>query len=160
MTPKPDERFSVIRRLVPLAGALTILAGLSTMGPAQAKPLSDRQWRKQATAACQQFHEDRLDILPASGLSVAGHPDQARSYVDQAVPLYESLITSIDDLDEPKARKKKVKAFVAAFTEAVATIEENPLAAFSAFDDPFADANRAAKALRLAACTGLGDQRL
>jgi hypothetical protein len=150
----------VFRRLVSVAGVLTILLGLAAMGPAQAKPLSDRQWRKQATAVCEQFRADRLGILPASGLSVVGHPDQARQYVDQAVPLYEDLITSIDSLDEPKARKKKVAAFVSALTAAIATIQENPLAAFSAFDDPFADANRAAKGLRLASCTGLGDQRL
>jgi hypothetical protein len=139
---------------------LVIFILLAISGPALAKPLSDRQWRKQANVICKQFHADRGAILPSSGLSVVGKPDQARRYVEDATPLYEELITSIDSLDEPKARKKNVKTFVAALTAALATIENDPLAAFSGFDDPFAEANSAAKKLHLGSCGGLGDQRL
>lgn len=139
---------------------MAILMVLAISSPALAKPLSDQQWRKQANVTCKQFHADRGAILPSSGLSVVGKPDLARGYVEQAVPLYEELITSIDSLEEPKARKKAVKAFVTALTAALETIESNPLAAFSAFDDPFVEANSVAKNLRLRSCGGLGDQRL
>jgi len=152
-------RFGVSRRNVFGAGVLVILIVLAISPAALAKPLSDQQWRKQANVICKQFHADRLPILPASGLSVV-EPDEARQYVEQAAPLYEELITSIDSLDEPKARKKKVKTFVTALTAALGTIEDTPLAAFSAFDDPFAKANSTAKKLRLRSCGGLGDQRL
>jgi len=147
------------RRNVVCTGVLAILVVGAVSGAALAKPLSDQKWRKAASSVCEQFHSDRTAILPASGLNVVT-PQQALPYVEEAVPLYEGLITSIDALDEPKARKKQVKAFLGALTESVATIEANPLAAFSAFDDPFDKANRAAKKLRLEACRGLGDQRL
>jgi hypothetical protein len=123
------------------------------------KPLSDKKWREAAEAVCAQFQEDRAAILPESGLAVTTR-EQALVYTEAAVPLYEELIESIDSLEEPKARKKKVKKFVAALTSAAATIEDDPLAAFSAFEDPFARANQAAKKLGLKKCRGLGDQRL
>jgi hypothetical protein len=139
-------------------GALVIVMVLATSYAALAKPLSNRQWHKQATAICKQFHEDRGAILPANAFSVT--PDEAQAYVEQAVPLYEELITSIDALDEPKANTKKVKTFVKALTATIATIEDTPLAAYSGFEDPFAKANSAAKKLGLGSCTGLGDQRI
>lgn len=126
-------------------------------GPALAKSLSDQQWRQQVKAICTQFHTDRLAILPPSGLAVT-KPEDALRYVDQAVPLYEELITSIDSLREPKARAKNVKSFVSALTAAIETITDTPLAAFSAFEDPFAKANSAGKKLSRS-CGGLGDQR-
>lgn len=140
------------------AGALILFIVFATSGPALAKPLSDQQWRKQVKAICTQFHTDRLVVLPESGLAVTELED-AQQYVDQAVPLYEELITSIDSLREPKARAKNVKSFVSALTAAIATITDTPLAAFSAFEDHFAKANSAGKKLSRS-CGGLGDQRL
>jgi hypothetical protein len=108
---------------------------------------------------CTRFHADRTEVLPVSGLAVVS-PEDARSYVEQAVPLYQQLREEIDALREPTSRRKQVKLFVTAVQDGVATITENPLAAFSAFEDPFAAANRAAKRLELKSCRGLGDQRL
>jgi len=140
-------------------GALGFCLVLALCGSALAEPLSDKKWRQAAKSACDEFHEERAAILPESGLAVTTR-EQALPYVEAAVPLYEGLIDSIDSLEEPKARRKKVKKFLAALKSAVASIEDNPLAAFSAFEDPFAKANRVAKKLRLQSCSGLGDQRL
>lgn len=149
----------VNRRHMLGTGALAIFVVLAVSGSALAKPLSDRQWRKTANPLCEQFQEDRLAILPDSGLAVTTR-EQALPYVEAAVPLYEELIDSIDSLEEPKALKKEVKKFLSALTSGVATLEDDPLAAFSPFDDPFAKANRAAKKLHLESCRGLADQRL
>src|SRR5688572_9070676 len=140
-------------------GALSLSLVLTLAGTGFAKPLSDKKWRQAAKSACEEFHEDRTAILPESGLAVTTR-EQALPYVEAAVPLYDGLIESIEALEEPKARRKKVNKFLTALKSAVAAIEENPLAAFSAFEDPFAKANRAAKKLRLSSCSGLGDQRL
>jgi hypothetical protein len=149
----------VNRRRMFVAGGLVIFLVLTVSGSAWAKPLPNRQWRKVANSACEQFHEDRLGLLPESGLAVTTR-EQALPYVEAAVPLYEGLIDSIGSLEEPKARKKEVQKFLSALTSAVATLEENPLAAFSAFDDPFAKAHRGASKLHLKSCIGLGDQRV
>jgi hypothetical protein len=146
---------STLRRLG--ASAIIIVVASAVAGRADALP--DREWRRRASAVCTRFHADRTEILPTSGLAVVS-PEDAQSYVEQAVPLYERLRDEIDALREPKSHKKGVKLFVTAVNDAVATITENPLAAFSAFEDPFADANRAAKRLELKSCRGLGDQRL
>lgn len=140
-------------------GALIALMVAMAPGIADAKTLSAKQWRKQASTICEQFHEDRNAILPESGLSITTL-DEAQPYVDQAVPLYEGLITSIDSLAEPRSKTKGVKNFVKALKVGVRTIEETPLAAFSAFEDPFATANETAAKLRLRPCTGLASQRI
>lgn len=147
------------RRKLIGTGVVAILVVGVVSSVALAKPLSDQKWRRAANSLCEQLHADREAILPASGLSVVT-PEQALPYIEEAVPLYASLVASVDSLDEPRARRKQVRAFLAALTDAVTTIEDNPLAAFSAFDDPFEPANRAARKLRLAECGGLGDQRL
>ena len=141
------------------ASAIIIVAASAVAGSAHAAPLLDREWRQKANSVCTRFHADRTEVLPLSGLAVV-NPEDAQSYVAQAVPLYEQLRDEVDALREPKSRRKQVKQFVKAVTAAVATITANPLAAFSAFEDPLADANRAAKLLKLKACRGLGDQRL
>jgi hypothetical protein len=142
-----------------VASTISFALVLALSGSAFAEPLSEKEWRQAANSACDEFQEDRSAILPESGLAATTR-EQALPYVEAAVPLYEGLIDSIKSLEEPKARRKKVKKLLAALRSAVATVQNNPLAAFSAFDDPFAKANRAAKKLRLASCTGLGDQRL
>ncbi len=141
-------------RCVLVALAFGVMSGV-----AHAKALPEKQWRTQANAICERFHEDRDAILPESGLAISTAAE-AQPYVDQAVPLYEGLVASIDALTEPRPRRKGVKRFVRSLTEAVQTIEENPLMAFSGFQDPFATANEIASTLRLRSCTGLGDQRL
>jgi hypothetical protein len=130
-----------------------------TAGIADAKDLNEQRWRRRANATCEQFHEDRNAILPEHGLSISTS-DEALPYVDQAVPLYEGLIRAIDSLAEPRSRVKGVKSFLNPLKAAVRTIEENPLAAFSGFEDPFATANQAAARLRLRSCVRLGNQRI
>ena len=146
---------STLRRLG--ASAIVVVAASAVAGHAEALP--DREWRQRASAVCTRFHADRTEVVPASGLAVVS-PEDAQRYVEQAVPLYEQLSDDIDALREPKSRRKQVKLFVTTVNDAVATITANPLAAFSAFEDPFADANRVAKRLELKSCRGLGDQRL
>jgi len=140
-------------------GAVVALTVAMTAGIADAKELSDKRWRRRASAICEQFHEDRNAILPEHGLSIST-PDEAQPYVDQAVPLYEGLITAINSLAEPLSRVKGVKSFLNTLKAGVRAIEENPLAAFSGFEDPFATANQAAAKLRLRSCTRLGNQRI
>ena len=151
-------------RIVRVTGAvvLTGVAVCMSTTAAWAKTLSDSQWRKQANAACKQFQADRTAILPASGATIATTKNTAaaRQYVDQAGPLYDELITSIDALAEPKAKAKSVAAFLAELKADVAKIRTDPMAAFSAFEDPFEDANVSAKKLKLASCAGLASQRI
>lgn len=140
-------------------GAVVALTVAMTASIADAKELSEKQWQRRASAICVQFHEARNAILPESGLAISTL-DEAQPYVDQAVPLYEELATSIDSLAEPRSRVKGVKRFLNGLKAGVRTIEENPLAAFSGFEDPFAAANRAAARLRLRSCTALASQRI
>lgn len=143
-------------------GVLALVLVVTTAGAALAKPLSEKQWRKQGNAICKQFHADRQPILPASGGSIFATKNAAaaRQYVDQVVPLYEELIASLDALVEPKAQAKAVKTFLAELTASVAAIQADPVSAFAVFDNPFEDTYAAAAKLKLASCAGLADQRI
>ena len=146
-------------------GALVLLlVGLFTVygtATSWAKPLSEKQWAKQANAICRAFKTDRLAILPVSGGSILASRklDEAQRYVDQAAPLYERLITSLDSLQEPTSRAKNVKKFVTELAAAVKAIRSDPMSAFAAFDSPFEKTYAALKPLKLTYCDGLADQR-
>lgn len=141
---------------------LTLFIVTALAGAAWAKPLSEKQWKKQAdTVICRHFKTDRLAVLPVSGGSIFASKkfDEAKRYVDQAAPLYDELIASLDSLQEPKSRAKAVKAFLTELTISVAAIRSDPMSAFAVFNSPFEKTYSALKPLKLTYCDGLADQR-
>jgi hypothetical protein len=144
----------VSRIKVFVAGALVAAVVVGT-GVASAKPLSERQWRRQADAVCKQVGKD-LDelgsqVAPELGQNEQPSVEQFAAFMDQAGPVFEQALAAIDALNEPKALKKDVKKFEVATAAAVTRLQADPsLLAGSA--DPFAKANKIARRLGLKSC--------
>jgi hypothetical protein len=107
-------------------GAL-VLTVAATAPPALAKSLTQKEWRKQATAICENFGTE-LGALDAELLVdyVTPTPEQAAVFVGRAVPVFEEAIAAIDALDEPKALSPTVNRLVRTATKELAGVRDNP----------------------------------
>ena len=108
-------------------GVLVVLMAFATAGPALAKPLTEKEWRKQATAICANVGTE-IGALDAELLVdyVKPTPDQAAIFIRRAVPVFEQAIAAIDALDEPKALSPTVKRLVRTATRELAGVRDNP----------------------------------
>jgi hypothetical protein len=109
------------------SAALAALMVLATAGPALAKPLPEKQWRKRASAICK-AETRKIGELDAALLLdyVEPTPEQAAAFVAQAVPVFEGLIAAIDALKEPKSLKQDVARLVATATEELDAVRADP----------------------------------
>jgi hypothetical protein len=109
-------------------GALAaLIVVLATAGPALAKPLTEKQWRRQANAICVQVGNE-IGALDAELLEdyVRATPEQAAVFVGRAVPVFAEGIAAIDALDEPKALSADVKRLVRTTTKELRAVRDNP----------------------------------
>jgi hypothetical protein len=145
----PTEGKGTVNRFKLLVAGLCVAAVVLSTSVAFAKPLSEKQWRKQANVICKQSNEDLSTISDEvlAGLGQNDQPtvEQMAAFVEQAAPSIEQTIASIDALKEPKALKKDVKKWLAAATEANTTWQEDPATALD--DDLFGPANKIGKRL-------------
>jgi hypothetical protein len=113
-------------------GALAALMVLATAGPALAKPLTEKQWRKQVRAICTQFGNE-IGALDAELLEdyVKPTPEQAVAFVERAVPVFEEGIAAIDALEEPKALHADVTRFVRTAMKELDAVRDNPAIVFA-----------------------------
>jgi len=108
-------------------GMLVMLTVCAAAGPALAKPLPEREWRKQAKGICTQVGTE-IGALDAELLVdyVKPTPEQAAVFIGRAVPVFEEAIAAIDALDEPKAVSANVKRLVRTATKELAGVRANP----------------------------------
>jgi hypothetical protein len=117
-----------MRRSKILGGvSLAALMVLVAAGPALAKPLTERQWRRQANVICTQVGSE-IGALDAELLEdyVQSTPDQVAAFVDRAVPVFEAAIAAVDALEEPKALRADVKRLVRAATKELDALRDDP----------------------------------
>ena len=139
------------------AAAASVVAVVTlTAGVALAAPLTESQWKKQANAFCKQVNKElepiQRELFAGLGEDERPSPEQISAYVEQFVPVIEDAVASIDALNEPKSLKSGVKKFKAAVADALASVQDDPDAAFAGNNDPFANANKVARKLGLKAC--------
>ena len=108
-------------------GALVVLMVAATATPALAKSLTEKEWRKQATAICADVGTE-IGALDAELLVdyVKPTPEQAAVFIGRAVPVFDAAIAAIDALDEPKALSPTVKRLVRTATKELAVVRDNP----------------------------------
>lgn len=145
-----------MHRIRGAAAASIVAVVVLSAGIASAAPLSESQWKKQANAVCKQVSKD-LDGIEEEAFAGLGEseqpsPEQFTAFVVLFVPVIEDGVASIDALNEPKSLKSGVKKFKVAVTEALATIEADPVGVLSGDTDPFAKVNKVARKIGLKAC--------
>ena len=127
-----------------------------TAGVALAAPLSESQWKQQGNAVCKQVNKKlgaiQHDVFAGLGKNQKPSTEQIDAFAAQFTPVIEDAVASIDALDEPKSLKSGVKKFEAAVNDALATVQDDPNAAFTGNKDPFAKANKVARKIGLKAC--------
>jgi hypothetical protein len=111
-------------RLVAVVVAALVVLGTAS---AYAKPLSEKNWRKQASAICNRTNRD-IGAIDAEVFVdyTEPTPEQLSSFLDQALPVFDRAVAAIDALDEPKALKRDVKRLVAAATAELEALRTNP----------------------------------
>lgn len=109
------------------AGALAALMVLATAGPALAKPLTEKQWRKQAREICTQTGNE-IGALDAEMLQdyVQPTPEQVAAFVERAVPVFEEGIGALVALEEPKALHADVKRLLRTATKELNALRDDP----------------------------------
>ena len=147
-----------MNRIRGAAAALVVAVVVLSAGVALAAPLSESQWKKQANALCKQVNKQlgpiQQEVFAGLGENEQPSPEQFSAYLAQSLPVIEDGVASIDALDEPKSLKSGVKKFEAAVNDALATVQDDPNAAFTGNKDPFTKANKVAKKIGLKACAG------
>jgi hypothetical protein len=123
-------------------------------GVAQARPLSEKDWRKQANAICKQIDTD-LEAAADEALAeldpnTEPTAEQLAVYLREFIPVMRGGITSIAALEEPAALRKDVKRLKASVLLALAVLERDPA---NDEEDLFDEAARITKKLGLKACT-------
>jgi hypothetical protein len=108
-------------------GALVALMVIATAGPALAEPLTEKQWRKRASAICTQTGK-KVGALDAELFQdyVQPTPEQAAAFVERAAPVFEEGIAAIDALKEPKALNADVKRLVRTATKELNALRDDP----------------------------------
>jgi hypothetical protein len=113
--------------------------------------LSAKDFRAQANKLCEDA-EDDTDKL-GEGLDESSSEAEVEKSIDGLVERTEKLVADIRALDEPKALTDEVDDMLDAVTAAAAKIDDATIAEIGEMDDPFADANQKAKALKLDSCS-------
>ena len=100
---------------------------LATAAPALAKPLTEKQWRRQANAICTQVGNE-IGALDAELLQdyVQSTPEQVAAFVERAVPVFSEGIAAIDALNEPRALHADVKRLVRTATKELDAVLDSP----------------------------------
>jgi hypothetical protein len=146
-----------VRSLKGLVAVSVLGLVVGSVGSAFAAPLSETQWKKKANAICRQINNDISDagneIFAELGPQEEPTDAQLREFVDQIGPVVEAGLVSINKLEEPKSLKKGVRKFSREAFELLIALDEDPTILLTT-EDPFADANKAAKAVGLKACAG------
>lgn len=137
------------------ATSLVLALSLGLTSLALAKPLSKEQWVKKGNAICKQVNKDldKIGNEVFAGLKKDEQPsvEQITAFAEQAGPKIEQAILKIDALEEPTSLRKDVKKFLAAVSEVLAKLQNDPGVLLSK-KDPFAKANKSAKKIGLTVC--------
>jgi len=146
------------RRVFTVTSSAVVAVVILTAGVALAAPLSESQWKQQGNAVCKQVNKElgaiQKDLFAGLGKNERPSAEQIDAFAAQLVPVIKGAVASIDALDEPKSLKSGVKKFEAAVNDALATVQDDPNAAFTGNKDPFTKANKVAKKIGLKACAG------
>ncbi|MFO7592400.1 MAG: hypothetical protein R6X23_16190 [Acidimicrobiia bacterium] len=137
--------------------ASVVAAVMLSAGVAVAAPLTESQWKKQANAVCKQANKEiepiQQEAFAGLGEDERPSPEQLVAFAALFVPVIEDALASIDALDEPESLRSGVKKFKVAVTEALTTIEADPVGIFDGDTDPFTKADKAARKIGLKACS-------
>jgi hypothetical protein len=151
-----QRRSVLIAVAVALAGTLAVSAVAGATAPAKGKPMSAKQFRKTANNICDQGNSLRSEAASQhfAGLGPDQQPDlpTLTAYIADIQPIVQQEIDSIKALNPPSSLKKKVKNLLKVVQKELAALVADPSIALES--DPFADANRLSKKLRLDACAG------
>ena len=137
-----------------VAGSIVAAVALGT-NAAFAEPLSEEQWRKQASSLCKQLDKD-VDKLGREFVARGNNRDTPKglaALAEEASPLFDEAFAAIDALDEPAALTKRIKRFEAAASAALTVFRTDPAAVIRGGVNPFAKADKIARRLGLKACT-------
>jgi hypothetical protein len=127
--------------------------GLSTGDVTRAEYVS------QANAICADTNK-KLDDAAEEAFGDLGpnqrpKPEQLTEYVNETVgPEVESELEQLRDLEVPEADADQIEAIYAAAQTALDDLSEHPLSLSSGEAEPFAEANKLARAYGLTACAG------
>jgi len=117
---------------------------LGSAGVAFAKPLSESQWRKKATAICHQINDEVADagneVFADLGPQEEPSTAELTTFVEQVLPVIEEALVSINKLAEPKSLRKGITKFNREVTEVMIALDEDPTVLLTG-EDPFTDAN-------------------
>lgn len=121
-----------------------------------AAPLSEKEWKQQGNAICEQINTELETAGDAAfaGLGEDGEPTEAQmqAFAAQFTQVINDGVASIQALEEPASFKKNVKKFAAAVKVVLTKIEADPTVIFNEKSDPFAKVDKVARKLGLKTC--------
>ena len=143
----------IVRGVVTLVLAGTLIGAMA--GVADAKPLSESQFKKQGDAICKAGNK-ALDPVYEQYFGDLGEneePDQASidAVLVVIVPNIQGQIDAVDALEEPKSLSKGVAKFLAEAQRALDVLDADH-SLFIGSDDLFAKTSKLAKKVGLKAC--------
>jgi hypothetical protein len=149
-----------MRRARTLVTAALLTLGLATAafaGVAAAGELSKREYKGEINDLCETAEDDLGVVFEEvfAGLEEDEEPspEQQQAAADGGLPILRQMLDDIEDLDGPKALKKKVDKLVDGYRDVADQIEEDPAVVFSAdAEDPFAKLDKKARKLGLDDC--------
>jgi hypothetical protein len=133
--------------VVALAVAALFAMGSTTAG---AKPLSEKHWRRQASAVCNRSNRDIGAIDAEVFVDYTDPtPEQLSSFLAQALPVFDEAVAAIEALDEPKTLKPDVKRLIAAATAELDALRANPQLLVETEGNPLPRTTKISRKLRI-----------
>ncbi|MBA2327417.1 MAG: hypothetical protein H0V95_12355 [Actinobacteria bacterium] len=153
-----------MRRASTLTTTALLTLGLATAafaGVAAAGELSKKEYKAEINDVCVSANEDLgvvfEEVFADLEEDEEPSPEQQQAAADDALPIFRQMLDDIEDLDGPKALKKKVDKLVDGYRDVADEIEDDPEIVFSAdAEDPFVKLDKQAAKLGLDDCVQSG----
>jgi hypothetical protein len=145
-----------MRRSKLLVGGSMVAAVVLSASVAFAAPLSEKEWKQQGNAICDQVNTDGEAAANTAfaGLGDNEEPSEAQvqAFAEEFVPILKDAGLQINALDEPASLKKNVKKFQATLQVTLAKITDDPTVLLNDKSNPFAKLDKIALKLGLKTC--------